>query len=93
MQGIPACSQASATGLVVSEVEETSIMSTWSRSIRSRAASPARSGLDWLSRTRISTGWERPPISRPSLNAPLAPSMTKVSASPKADRGPLWGET
>ncbi len=93
MQGIPAASQASATGLVVSGVEETSIRLTWSRSIRSRATSPARAGLDWLSLTRISTGWARPPSSIPSLNARLAPSMTKVSASPKPNRGPLWGET
>ena len=66
-------------------------MSTWSRVIRSRATSPARSGLDWLSRDQISTGWARSPISRPSLNAPLAPSMTKLSASPKANSGPLGG--
>jgi len=55
MQGIPAASQASATGLVVSGVEETSITATLSRPMRSRATSPARRGLDWLSRTRIST--------------------------------------
>jgi hypothetical protein len=93
MQGIAASSQASATGLVVSGVEETSISVTWSRAIRSLASSPARVGLDWLSRTRISTGWARPPISRPLRKAALTPSTTKLSASPKPNRGPLWGET
>jgi hypothetical protein len=55
MQGSPASSQTSATGLVVSGVEAASIRATWSRSIRSLATSAARSGLDWLSRCRIST--------------------------------------
>jgi hypothetical protein len=93
MQGTPERSQASATGLVVSGVELTSIRSILSPVMRSTATSPAHSGSDWLSLTRISTGWARPPISRPSLNACWTLEMTKLSASPKANSAPLCGLT
>jgi hypothetical protein len=56
MQGTPVRSQTSATGLVVSGVEEASIRSMRSLRSRSLATVAARSGSDWLSLTRISTG-------------------------------------
>ena len=56
MQGTPVRSQTSATGLVVSGVEEASIRSMRSLRSRSLATVAARSGSDWLSSTRISTG-------------------------------------
>ena len=48
-QGTPAASQASATGLIVSGVETTSIMSILSELIRPLASWPARDGSDWVS--------------------------------------------
>ena len=56
MQGTPLASHWSATGLVVSGVEATSIRSTWSPLMRSVATVAARLGSDWLSLTRMSTG-------------------------------------
>jgi hypothetical protein len=53
MHGTPAASQASATGLTTSGVDEASIMSIWSELIRPLATSAARWGLDWLSRGTI----------------------------------------
>ena len=56
MQGTPLASHWSATGLVVSGVEATSIRSTLSALIRSPATVAARLGSDWLSLVTISTG-------------------------------------
>ena len=49
MQGTPAASQASATGLIVSGVETVSIRSILSLLIRLLASWPAREGSDWVS--------------------------------------------
>ena len=93
MQGTPARSQTSATGLVVSGVEEVSIRSMRSRRSRSPATVAARSGSDWLSLTTISTGWERRPMVSPSRSLARTPSSTNPSASPKDTNGPLCGDT
>jgi hypothetical protein len=52
--GTPSDSAVVATGLVVSGVEATSIMSTSSSMMSSLATSAARFGLDWLSLTMTS---------------------------------------
>ena len=58
MQGTPACSRASATRLVVSEVENQHHVDLVAvDQVAGEHTGPFR--LDWLSRTRISTGWER----------------------------------
>src|SRR5262245_11559309 len=55
MQGTPAASQASATGLTVSGVDVVSMRSTPSPLMRSFATWAERCGLDWLSLSMIST--------------------------------------
>jgi hypothetical protein len=90
---MPLASHWSATGLVVSGVEATSIRSTWSALIRSPATAAARLGSDWLSLVMISTGYDVPPISRPPSSALRTPPRMKSSASPKPARGPVLGET
>jgi hypothetical protein len=56
MHGTSSISHCVETGLVVSGVEATVIRSILSLTISSLATSAARLGLDWLSRTMISTG-------------------------------------
>ena len=54
-QGTPAASHASDTGLIVSGVETTSIMSIWSLLMSVLASWLARDGSDCVSRSRITT--------------------------------------
>ena len=92
-QGTSFSSHWSDTGLAVSGVLPTAMMSIFSFKIRSAATSPARFGFDWLSRTTTCTGYLRPPMASPSLNSFCTSPMTNLSASPKAARGPVCGET
>ena len=55
MQGTPAASDASETGLTVSGVEVASMRSTFWEWIRSLATVALVAGVDWLSRVTIST--------------------------------------
>jgi hypothetical protein len=74
-----------ATGLVVSGVEATSIMSISSSMISSLATSAARFGFDWLSLTitsKFAAAWVAPKFDR-----------MKLSASAKAASGPDCGLT
>ena len=91
--GVPFTSHWSETGLVVSGVLATSIRSTLSVRIKREATSAARLGSDWLSRTRISTGWLFPLMVSPLVSALRIPPTTKPSASPKPASGPVCGLT
>src|SRR5882672_3025123 len=91
--GISFSSQASDTGLVVSGVDDTSIRSTLSFSMRSFATSPARFGLDWLSFWMICTATFLPPRSTPPANNLFICSMMNLSASPNGASGPVCGDT
>ncbi len=53
--GMPLASHTSATGLVVSGVDDVRMRSALSVRISSRATCEARSGLDWVSLTTILT--------------------------------------
>jgi len=81
------------TGLVVSGVDATSMRSTLSWTIKSLATSAARFGLDWLSFTTTSTGTVALPSLMPALVASLKLARMKLSASAKAAKGPVSGET
>src|SRR6185503_1199589 len=93
MAGVPLTSHWSETGLVVSGVLATSMRSILSDRMSREATSAARLGSDWLSRTRISTGWVVPCMARPLPTALRTPPMTKLSASPKPASGPVCGLT
>ena len=71
MQGTPFASHWSATGLVVSGVEATSMRSILSSRMSSPATSAAVSGSDWLSLATISIGWVTPLITIPAAIAVL----------------------
>ena len=91
--GISFSSHASLTGFAVSGVPETSMMSTLSFRIRSFATSLARFGFDWLSFTRIDTGYCLPPIVMPPFSAVCICWIVKRSASPNGASGPVCGDT
>ena len=95
MHGTPFASHGSATGLVVSGVDSTSIRSTLSSGISSnRRPRPRGSGSDWLSFDDDLDGMERVPDWMPSLRAASdRRSKTNLSASPKPASGPVWGLT
>src|SRR5690242_2684428 len=67
--GTPLASHWSATGLVVSGVDEARIMSTLSLKIRLLATSAALVELDWLSLTTIFTPRVEPPTLTPLRSA------------------------
>src|ERR1700728_5514709 len=91
MQGTPASSHWSATGLVVSEVDEAHMMSILSLLMSCVATSDARFGFDWLSRLRIWTLYFSPATMMPSPSALLTPSATHFEGSPNAAIGPVSG--
>ncbi len=93
MAGVPLTSHWSETGLVVSGVLATSMRSILSDRMSREATSAARLGSDWLSRTRISTGWVVPCMARPLPTALRTPPITKLSASPNPASGPVCGLT
>ena len=95
MHGTPLASHWSATGFVVSGVDETSMTSTASCRISSRATSPARLASDWLSLSRMVSGLVAPPADTPPLAVThlLTASTTNASASPKPASAPVLGDT
>ena len=93
MHGVPLASHWSETGLVVSGVEPTAMMSTPSPRIRSEAASAAALGSEALSASMISIGCTMPPMSRPSESRARMPDRTNSSASANPASGPVLGDT
>jgi hypothetical protein len=81
------------TGLVVSGVLPTSMMSISSSMISSRATSAARLGFDWLSLTMTSSVKVVPPEAMPPDSASSTPLMMNSSTSAKAASGPVCGVT
>ncbi len=92
MQGTSLTSHCVETGLVVSGVEATSMMST-PPLISSLATSAARLALDWLSFTCTSTGYLVRPILMPPFTVLRKFAMMKLSASAKPASGPVCGLT
>src|SRR5438477_13038420 len=93
MQGTPAASDASDTGLTVSGVEVASMRSTFGPWIRSLATWAATDGVDWPSLLMISTEYFLPPIVSPSTNALRARLITYGSGSPNPAAAPVIGLT
>ena len=91
MHGTPLSSHWSATGLVVSQVDEAIMMSTLSLLMSCAATSDARFGFDWLSRLRIWTGCFSPATTMPSPRNLLTSSATHFDGSPNAAIGPVSG--
>src|SRR5580698_1546609 len=91
MQGTPLSSHWSATGLVVSDVDDAIMMSTLSLLMRSAATSDARFGFDWLSLLMIWTGCLSPATTMPSPKTLLTPAATHFEGSPNAAIGPVSG--
>src|ERR1700683_4158330 len=91
MQGVLANSHWSATGLVVSPVDEAIMMSTRSLLMSCAATSDARFGFDWLSLLRISTLCFSPATMMPSPRNLLISSATHFEGSPNGAIGPVSG--
>ena len=92
--GVPNASHWSATGLTVSGLEETSIMSILLFWMRSPATVAARLVSDWLSCISMLTGCFLPSPHRiPSGTAAFHLSRIHLSGMPKSAAGPVRGET
>src|SRR5665647_944967 len=94
IHGIPRASHWSATGLTVSGLDDTIIMSILSLLTRSPATWAARLVSDWLSRSKMLIGCFLPsPKTIPSPAAASHSSLIHESGIPNADAGPVSGET